>query len=430
MQERLGITNKEVKKIRGDKRTTAPGYSNLVESPESCSGGGVGSGSSGSRSGEGLSTGIASLSPFVDFLLDHLRVTKGDAKQLVLINPGVLTMSAAAADRVSRWLEKYLGMQRREVAQLLLRYPEAGQLSVKDTIKPVIEWLRKTVCPNNSDVVMVLRQAPRILGQSIEGSLKPMMALLERKLGVSGGKAANLSYICLAILTRSVENDRNPTLAWLSEQLSTGDLSAMIDAVPKCRGMNFEKGLEQNLIWLQNLEALKCEEIRRTVRGCPSITCSSSIRKKMEPVLTWMKEDLGMDKNAAMAMLMRCPGILKSNLDRNLKLKLQYLRNKFYLTKEEVVALVIRCPMLLVLSAPKNLDPTIEFYRVEMGVSNKNLVQNPTYLMSSLENRIRPRVAMMRSNGIEPLLSRYGYKINTLTNDRFEEFVRTEGNMF
>ena len=492
LQERLGITKKEAEKIRGDERTTAAGYSNLVDNPESYSNGGSGGGGSGSssssrtRSRSSRSTSRSSSSTsrtssstnrtstrtststststytstntssrsrsssssggdglistdttpssrsFKECLLDRLHVTKDDAKRLVLENPAALTMSGGAANAVYRWLEDKVDMDREEVARLLLIYPEAGQLSVEDAIKPAIAWLRKILCPEKADVGMVLRQAPQLLGQSIEGSLEPMVAMLESKLGVSRGNLAKIAYIFPAIFEHSVDNKRDPTRVWLVEQLISGDLSAMIEAAPNFRGTADKTGLEQTLSWLRDRVGMEPEEIRRVLRGYPSITYLS-IDKILEPKLTWLKEVLGLDQNATKDMLVRYPRVMGASLDRNLKLKLGWLEKTLNLTKEEAVALVTRFPSLLSLSVVENLDPKIAFYRDEMGASDedlrRHLVQNPRLMQSSLNERLRPRVAKMRLKNMRPRFSQHVHQIHRSTDEEFEKFLRSGGNI-
>ncbi|KAJ6757974.1 hypothetical protein OIU74_027120 [Salix koriyanagi] len=87
---------------------------------------------------------------------------------------------------------------------------------------------------------------------------------------------------------------------------------------------------------------------------------------------------------------------------------------------EDAAMMVVKCPQLLALRAPL-MKNSYYFFKSEMGRPLKELVEFPEYFTYSLESRIKPRYAMLKSKGIRSSLNWF---LNC-SDKRFEE--RLEG---
>ncbi|CAM9885845.1 unnamed protein product [Ectocarpus sp. 12 AP-2014] len=428
LQAILGISDAQAEIIRSSGQTTKTAFDNLISISDG-----------GARPGASVSFTQSWPPPsscFPRFLLHELHAAPEDVKSLVLRRPVVLGWSAVAAGKVSLWLQDCLGMNQSEVAQLLLRHPEAGTKSVENTVEPKVEWLRTNLNIHAADdggVVKLLLHAPQILNLSVERSLDPMLRWLKERLGVSSDEAAKIARENPTLFWLSVDNNLEPTLRWLLKRLDIKDeeiVLAMVAAAPKILSLNTLTGIEPKLAWLRDSLGLNPQDVCEIIRREPTILYKS-VDDNLKPKLAWLKLNLDLDDQAAREMFVAFPRMLGSSLAENLKLKVPWLQKSLGLDSGEAVALVKRAPVLLQYSIEENLEPTVSFFRAELGASTEELrgsvQRNPKILAYSLDGRLRPRVAAMRTRGIQPIFLKHLNPIIRWPDSKFQGFLEGSG---
>lgn len=88
-----------------------------------------------------------------------------------------------------------------------------------------------------------------------------------------------------------------------------------------------------------------------------------------------------------------------SSVENTLIPKLRYLES-IGLSRDDAVGMVLRCPALFTFSIEKNFKPKLEFFREEMHGRLEELKEFPQYFAFSLEKRIKPRHAEVLRSGI------------------------------
>lgn len=84
-------------------------------------------------------------------------------------------------------------------------------------------------------------------------------------------------------------------------------------------------------------------------------------------------------------------------------------------------------PSVLNLSVDNNLQVTLEFFTKELRGSSEAvrdaIVKTPTLLGYSLTKRIKPRVLVIRSVGIEPSFTEHVWHVTSYTGLRFSRWL-------
>ncbi|WOL05092.1 hypothetical protein Cni_G13815 [Canna indica] len=185
--------------------------------------------------------------------------------------------------------------------------------------------------------------------------------------------------MCPMILTASVRADLAPVFAFLSRDLGVPD-----------------------------------SEFRRVVNMCPRLL-ASSVRDQLKPALIYLQR-LGFGDVRALAY--QEPVLLVSSVERTLIPKLQYLVG-LGMEKEEAVGLVLRFPGLFTFSIDRNFKPKYEYFVGEMRGRLEELKKFPQYFAFSLEKRIKPRHEQLRERGLSVPLA----VMLKSTDEEFKELI-------
>jgi hypothetical protein len=143
------------------------------------------------------------------------------------------------------------------------------------------------------------------------------------------------------------------------------------------------------------------EAISKLVKRLPSVLCYS-IDDNLEPKIAWLKKRLGLDDEAIGKLVKTKPAVLGYSIEQNLEPKLEWLQKRLALDDASLSDVVRRMPSVLGLNIETNMEPTITFYEDCLGsdAAITFIVNSPRVLNSSLEKRLKPRLAECQEAGI------------------------------
>lgn len=154
---------------------------------------------------------------------------------------------------------------------------------------------------------------------------------------------------------------------------------------------------------------------RRVVNKCPRLLISS-VEDQLKPCLNYL---LGLGFRDLDALAYQDSILLVCSVENTLVPKLEYLESIGF-SQDEAVGMVLRCPALFTYSVDNNFNPKFEFFTLEMKGELEELRDFPQYFGFSLENRIKPRFLEVVENGVEMGLS----IMCKSTEEEFKELLR------
>ncbi|ONI19873.1 hypothetical protein PRUPE_3G302700 [Prunus persica] len=252
-----------------------------------------------------------------------------------------------------------LGMDLDQIKGIARRFPSFAYYSLEGKIKPIVEFLLELGVPK-SDIPTILNKRPQLCGISLSENIIPTMNFLE-DLGVDKKQWAKVIYRFPALLTYSRQK-----------------VKTTIDFL-------YEMGLSAELIG-------------KVLTRCPNII-SYSVEDKLRPTAEYFLS-LGVD---VAVLLHRSPTLFGLSIEANLKPVTEFFYERGY-SMEEVGIMLSRYGALYTFSLAENLIPKWEFF-LTMDYSKSELVKFPQYFGYSLEERIKPRYALMKECGVRLLLN-------------------------
>ncbi|XP_057991948.1 LOW QUALITY PROTEIN: transcription termination factor MTERF5, chloroplastic [Hevea brasiliensis] len=252
-----------------------------------------------------------------------------------------------------------LGMNLEQIKGITRRFPAFAYYSLEGKIKPLVEFLLDLGVPK-SDLPTILVKRPQLCGISLSENLIPTMTFLEN-LGVDKRKWAKVIYRFPALLTYSRQKVE-VTVDFLCEM------------------------------------GLSAESIGKILTRCPNII-SYSVEDKLRPTAEYFRS-LGVD---VAVLLHRCPQTFGLSIESNLKPVTEFFFGRGY-SIQEVGTMITRYGALYTFSLVENLIPKWEFF-LTMDYSKEELVKFPQYFGYSLEERIKPRYALVKVSGVKLLLN-------------------------
>ncbi|XP_021595299.1 transcription termination factor MTERF5, chloroplastic isoform X2 [Manihot esculenta] len=252
-----------------------------------------------------------------------------------------------------------LGLNLEQIKGITRRFPAFAYYSLEGKIKPVVEFLLDLGVPK-SDLPTILVKRPQLCGISLSENLIPTMTFLEN-LGVDKRQWAKVIYRFPALLTYSRQK-----------------VEVTIDFL-------YEMGLSE-------------ESIGKILTRCPNII-SYSVEDKLRPTAEYFRS-LGVD---VAVLLHRCPQTFGLSIESNLKPVTEFFLGRGY-SIQEVGTMISRYGALYTFSLAENVIPKWEFF-LTMDYSKEELVKFPQYFGYSLEERIKPRYALVKESGVKLLLN-------------------------
>ncbi|KAL5726687.1 Transcription termination factor mterf5 [Ranunculus cassubicifolius] len=251
------------------------------------------------------------------------------------------------------------GMDMTQIKGMTRKFPAFAYYSLDGKIKPVVEFLLELGVPR-SDIPTILHKRPQLCGISLSENLIPTMLYLE-DLGVDKRQWAKVIHRFPALLTYSRQKVKI-TVDYLSEL------------------------------------GISAESIGKILTRCPHII-SYSVDDNLRPTADYFSS-LGVDVSV---LLYRSPQTFGLSIEANLKPVTEFFLERGY-TIKEVGTMVSRYGALYTFSLAENLIPKWDYF-LTMSYPKSELVKFPQYFGYSLEERIKPRYALVKESGARLLLN-------------------------
>lgn len=252
-----------------------------------------------------------------------------------------------------------LGMELDAIKDVIRKFPAFSYYTLEGKIKPVVEFLLD-LGVSKSDIPTIISKRPQLCGISLSENIIPTMTFLEN-LGVDKTQWAKV--IC-----------RFPALLTYSHQ----KLRTTVDFL-------YETGLS-------------AESVGKIITRCPNII-SYSVEDNLRPTAAYFRS-LGVD---VAVLLQRAPQAFGLSIETNLKPATAFFLERGY-SMGEVSTMMSRYGALYTFNLAENLVPKWEFF-LTMEYPKSELVKFPQYFGYSLNDRIKPRYAIVRENGVRLLLN-------------------------
>jgi predicted transcriptional regulator with HTH domain len=226
----------------------------------------------------------------------------------------------------------------------------------------------------------------------------------------------------ILLLTYNAESNIRPTIRYLKEH-----------EVGKCLGMVIRKGKSTtHAASEEESENIIKERLKALVMGHPKVL-SSSIEKKLKPIVSFFLNDCGLSEYEFGRVIYRRGGsLLEANVDRTLKWKVAFLRENLGLDVDDngddgvdtdldrnfqveipsldapssslstferkrlLAQMIATNPDILTLSIENNLQPKFDYFYNTIGFTKEELryvlLKRPQLLALSLERNIIPKI--------------------------------------
>lgn len=267
-----------------------------------------------------------------------------------------------------------LGMELGLIKTVIRKFPAFAYYSLDGKIRPFIEFLIDLGVPK-SEIPIILSKRPQLCGISLSENVIPTMKFLEG-LGVDKKQWAKVIYRFPALLT-----------------YSRPKLTTTVDFL-------YEMGLS-------------AESVGKILTRFPHII-GYSVEEKLRPTAEYFRS-LGVD---VAVLLTRCPQTFGLSVETHLKPMAGFFLERGY-SIMDVGTMISRYGALCTFSLAKNLIPKWEFF-LTMCYPKSELVKFPQYFGYSLEERIKPRYAIVAESGVRLLLN----QMLSLSEDEFDKVLK------
>ncbi|GMI93586.1 hypothetical protein like AT2G34620 [Hibiscus trionum] len=236
-------------------------------------------------------------------------------------------------------------------------------------------------------------------------------------MGIDSGKALSLNP---SLHTTSLDS-LNSIISFLqSKGIHQKDFPRIFGMCPKILTSNIKTDLNPVFSFLSQDLNVPENNYRKVINKCPRLL-TSSVRDQLKPALFYLQR-LGFKDLEALAY--QDPVLLVSSVEHTLIPKLKFLGNMGFSTAE-AKSMVLRCPGLFTFSIENNYKPKFEYFKEEMKGDLEELKEFPQFFAFSLEKRIKPRHIEAMKSGVKlPLAS-----MLKSTDQEFKELLRSnQGN--
>lgn len=181
----------------------------------------------------------------------------------------------------------------------------------------------------------------------------------------------------------------------LSKGIQHKDLGRILGMCPRVLTSSVNKDLVPVFTFLSRDLKIPDSYFCRVIRKCPRFLVSD-VQDQLQPALIYLQR-LGFKNVTALAF--HDPVLFVSSVENTLMPKLHHLMG-LGLSREEAIRMVLRCPSLLTFSIENNFKPKYDYFVNEMGRGLEELKEFPQYFAFSLEKRIKLRHREMAEMGL------------------------------
>ncbi|XP_055801635.1 transcription termination factor MTERF5, chloroplastic-like [Solanum dulcamara] len=276
-----------------------------------------------------------------------------------------------------------------------LDFPKPKALAISNRL----HWVRSVEKPEltvnffksigftDPQIQSAVYNAPQILAADIEKILKPKIQLLQ-ELGITSSDLGRLvSTKAVILLTRSLDRILKPSIEVLNKVLIKGpDNGDWFRVLRRCDWVIYgppHLRLVPNISYLQSV-GIVGSQLSSLLKRQPHLFAMPESRLKQ---LVSELMDIGFSTDSR--MLVHGLHTLSSMSQESMSRKLLLLQSSG-LSKSECMVMFRRAPALFRVSE-KKIRLGLEFFLEKVKLKNSTLVQYPTLLMFSMEERVIPR---------------------------------------
>ncbi|GAV75012.1 mTERF domain-containing protein [Cephalotus follicularis] len=212
-------------------------------------------------------------------------------------------------------------------------------------------------------------------------------------MGIDSGKALSLNP---SLHTATLDSIQSIISFIQSKGIHQKDFPRIFGMCPKILTSNIRTELNPVFNFLSQDLKVPDHNFRRVINKCPRLLVCS-VRDQLKPCLFYLQR-LGFEDLDALAY--QDSVLLVSNVQNTLIPKLRYLES-IGLSRNEAVDMVLRCPALFTFSVDNNFTPKYEYFAEEMKRKLGELKEFPQYFAFSLEKRIKPRHMEVVQSGVK-----------------------------
>ncbi|KAL4015805.1 hypothetical protein IC575_023407 [Cucumis melo] len=221
---------------------------------------------------------------------------------------------------------------------------------------------------------------------------------LENHLNVDSRKAFRENPHCRSA---SLSTLKSVEVCLSSMGLDRSAVGRVLDMYPKLLTSNPDYDIYPIFDFLLNEVQIPFPDIHKSIIRCPRILVSD-LDHQLRPALKFLR-DLGFV--GLKAITCQTTLLLVSNVEHTLLPKIQFLEN-LGLSHEDVVNMVLRSPGLLTYSIQNNLVPKVNYFLGDMKGDLLELKSFPQYFSFNLERKIKPRHRSLVEHGLSLPLSK------------------------
>jgi hypothetical protein len=318
---------------------------------------------------------------------------------------------------VSYFLMTEIGISQEKLISIALKAPEIYHLDVKASLKPLLDDMLD-LGVQTQKVAKMIHLFPALLSISHEKRRDVICCLGDF------GLSPNLIGKCLhthpQLLSLNVQDKIIPTAHYLVSEagISKSGLCKIVSTLPSVLGLSVSNNLRPKFDFFRDELRLSKAKVAALVMKFPQVLCLS-LSNNIRPTIQFLTDELGIASSDTGKIVHQNPQLLGLNVAVNLRGKVAYLVEELGVPREQLGRIISAFPTLLSLSHETNLRPKVSFLTDVAGFSMSEIVRAPHLLAYSLEQRIKPRCAVMIKSGARMALSSLLSPSDAVFNSRF-----------
>ncbi|CAM9189283.1 unnamed protein product [Laminaria digitata] len=372
------------------------------------------------------STKADDLQPRLCFYLDVLRMTKDEVKLMVVKDPTFLRLSVSNLNAKMLYFVEELGLRRLQLTKLMKEHSRMLGLSVDNKLRLNVAYLEHELGIPRNRLKRVIMALPSLLSYSVDDVLRPKVKWLAENLLLEEHQLRKMLTRHPQILSLSVNNNLVPKVSWLQKTFVVSDvaLRGMITKNPSILLYNTENSIKPKVRFLTEEVGVADAQVLKIVIRSP-ILLSYSI-ESMRGKASFLKEGLQLNDADVSSLIGRSPQIMGYGTAA-MESKVVFLMQALRASRAEACGLIFKYPQVLNLSVDNNLKKKMDYYRGELNGSPEDIrgavLSSPTLLGYSLSKRLKPRVKVIRSVGVQPSFADHVWLVSSYTGLRFSKWV-------
>ncbi|CAN0051243.1 unnamed protein product, partial [Ectocarpus fasciculatus] len=220
-----------------------------------------------------------SLGPMLRWLKERLRVSSDEAAKIARENPTLFWLSVDNnLEPTLKWLLKRLDIKDKGIVlAMVAAAPKILSLNTRTGIEPKLTWLRDSLGLNPRDVCEIIRREPTILYKSVDDNLKPKLAWLKKYLDLDDQAAREMFVAFPRMMGSSLAENLKLKVPWLQQSLGldSGEAVALVKRAPVLLQYSIEENLAPTVSFFRAEMGASMDELRESVQRNPKILAYS-----------------------------------------------------------------------------------------------------------------------------------------------------------